>query len=111
VEKGASFMLRTLSVTAVMLMAAPAMTQNPPPAPRTNPTVQVAPPSAAAPPEKIAPPSQGDMSNRLSQQRGTIDPPNVDPKMTVHPPAQTGGTTPVIPPPGSPGGNPSVVPK
>jgi hypothetical protein len=103
-------MLRTLSVTAVILMAAPAMAQNPQPASPTNPTVQVAPPSAAAPPEKIAPPSDG-LSNRLSQQRGTIDPPNVDPKMTVHPPANTRGTTPVIPPPGSPGGNPSVVPK
>jgi hypothetical protein len=103
-------MLRTLTVTAVILMAAPAMAQNPPQAPRTTPPVQVAPPSAAAPPEKIAPPSR-DLSNRLSQQRGTIDPPNVDPNMTVHPPAQSGGTTPVIPPPGSPGGNPSVVPK
>ena len=103
-------MLRTLSVTAVILMAAPAMAQNPQPASPSNPAVQVAPPSASAPPEKIAPPSRG-MSDRLSKQQGTIDPPNVDPNMTVHPPAHTGGTTPVIPPPGSPGGNPSVVPK
>jgi hypothetical protein len=105
-------MLRTLSVTAVLLMAAPAMAQNPQPASPSNPTVQVAPPNAASPPpEKIAPPSGGDMSNRLSLQRGTINPPNVDPNMTVRPPAHTGTTTPVIPPPGSPGGNPSVVPK
>jgi hypothetical protein len=104
-------MLRTLSVTAVILIAAPAMAQNPQPASPSNPTVQLAPPnSAAPPPEKIAPPTH-DLSNRLSQQRGTIDPPNVDPNMTVHPPAHTGATTPVIPPPGSPGGNPSVVPK
>lgn len=103
-------MLRTLSVTAVILMAAPAMAQNPQPASPSDPTVRVAPPSASAPPEKIAPPSR-DLSKRLSQQRGTIDPPNVDPNMTVHPPAQTRGKTPVIPPPGSPGGNQSVVPK
>ncbi len=115
-------MLRTLTATAVILMAAPAMAQNPQPTSPSNQGVQVAPPSAAAPPEKIAPPSQGiplnqgippnqGMSDRLSQQRGTITPPNVDPNMTVHPPAHTGATTPVIPPPGSPGGNPSVVPK
>jgi hypothetical protein len=104
-------MLRTLSVTAAILIAAPAMAQNPQPASPSNPTVQVAPPNAAAPPpEKIAPPDRS-MSNRLSQQRGTIDPPNVDPNMTLHPPAQSGATTPVIPPPGSPGGNTSVVPK
>jgi hypothetical protein len=35
----------------------------------------------------------------------------VDPGMTVRPPARGGGSTPVIPPPGSPGGNPSVIPK
>jgi hypothetical protein len=47
----------------------------------------------------------------LSRDKGTITPPNVDPGMSVSPPARGAGTTPVIPPPGSPGGNPSVVPK
>jgi hypothetical protein len=104
-------MAYTLSLAALILAAAPAMAQNPQPAPPANPTVQVAPPNTASPPpEKIAPPA-GDMSSRLSRQKGTIDPPNVDPGMTVRPPAQSGTTTPVIPPPGSPGGNPSVVPK
>ncbi len=51
------------------------------------------------------------MSDRLSQQKGTIAPPNVDPGMTVQPSGRGAATTPVIPPPGSPGGNPSVVPK
>jgi hypothetical protein len=95
----------------MILAAAPAMAQNPQPAPPANPTVQVAPPNAASPPpEKIAPPAR-DMSSRLSRQKGTIDPPNVDPGMTVNPPAHSGTRTPVIPPPGSLGGNPSVVPK
>lgn len=105
-------MLRTLSAAALILVTVPALAQNPQP---TNPTVPVAPPHAAAPPpERIAPPdsmSSGNMSTRLSQQKGTITPPNVDPGMTVSPPARSGAATPVIPPPGSPGGNPSVVPK
>jgi hypothetical protein len=104
-------MLRTLSLTALILVAAPALAQNPQPAPPTNPTVPIAPPNAASPPpEKIAP-SNGNLSDRLSQQKGTITPPNVDPGMNVTPPPNSGSVTPVIPPPGSPGGNRSVVPK
>jgi hypothetical protein len=78
----------------------------------TNPTVPVAPRNAPAPapPEKIAP-ADGDLSNRMSRQKGMIKPPNVDPGMNVTPPARGSASTPVIPPPGSPGGNPSVVPK
>jgi hypothetical protein len=103
-------MLRTLSISAFALIVAPAMAQNPQPTTPSNPTVQVAPPNAPAPPpEKIAPHTP-DLSNHLSQQKGTINPPNVDPSMTVQPSPRS-GTTPVIPPPGSPGGNPSVVPK
>ena len=79
-------MLRALSLTALILVAAPAMAQNPQPTSPTNPTVPVAPPNAASPPpEQIAPPD-GTLSNRLSQQKGTITPPNVDPGMTVSPP-------------------------
>jgi hypothetical protein len=37
-------------------------------------------------------------------------PPGVDPEMAVKPPA-SGSKTPVIPPPGTPGGNPSIQPK
>jgi hypothetical protein len=72
----------------------------------------VAPPNAPSPPpEKIAP-TNGNLSNRLSQQKGMVTPPaNVDPGMTVRPPQNGSNTTPVIPPPGSPGGNRSVVPK
>lgn len=109
-------MLRTLSLTALLLAGAPALAQNPQSTSPANPTVPLAPPSAPSPPpEKIAPadpnPAGGNLSNRLSQQKGTITPPNVDPGLTVKPPRNSGATTPVIPPPGSPGGNPSVIPK
>ena len=101
-------MLRSLLLTALLMGVTPALAQAPSTA---NPTVPVAPPNAAqTPPEKIAPPDS-DKRTGLSQQNGTITPPNVDPGMTVSPPRDGAGRTPVIPPPGSPGGNPSVVPK
>ena len=49
------------------------------------------------------------LSDRLARSDGVLCPPNVDPDMRVPPPA--GGKTPVIPPPGSPGGDPNVRPK
>jgi hypothetical protein len=65
-------------------------------------------------PEKVAPPLEnGAKENKTKLQRedGVIRPPaNVDPGMTEKPP-ETGGRMPVIPPPGSPGGNPSLQPK
>ena len=105
-------MLRALTVSALILLAAPALAQNPQTTSPANPTVPIAPPNAPTPPPERVAPSSGNLSDRLSQQKGTIAPPNVDPGMTVSPPANGAtGTTPVIPPPGSPGGNRSVVPK
>ncbi|MGD0105230.1 MAG: hypothetical protein ABSC06_14480 [Rhodopila sp.] len=104
-------MLRTLSMTTLILAAVPALAQNPQPTSPTNPTVPIAPPSASSPPPERIAPSDGNLSHRLAQQKGTITPPNVDPGMTVNPPPNSGATTPVIPPPGSPGGNRSVIPK
>ncbi len=49
------------------------------------------------------------LSNRLGQSNGVICPPNVDPGMKA--PTPDTGKMPVIPPPGSPGGNPNVEPK
>ena len=102
---------RILALTA-LLATTPALGQSPQTGAPTNPVVPVAPPSpSTTPPEKIAPESN-DLSNTLSRQRGTIAPPgNVDPGMTVSPPRTGTGTTPVIPPPGSPGGNGAVIPK
>jgi hypothetical protein len=51
-------------------------------------------------------------SDKLNQSGGVIAPrQDVDPKMQITPPDPGPTSTPVIPPPGSPGGNPNVVPK
>jgi hypothetical protein len=51
-------------------------------------------------------------SDKLDKSGGVIKPgQNIDPKMLVSPPDPGPTSTPVIPPPGSPGGNPNVVPK
>jgi hypothetical protein len=109
-------MVRT-AVAAVMLGTAallpcgnlhPAYAQNPQPAPPHVEPVPVAPPSAATPPpEKIEP----EPRSAPGRQEGTVVPRNVDPGIAVKPPAATQGTMPVVPPPGSPGGNPNVIPK
>ncbi|MBV9235247.1 MAG: hypothetical protein JOZ94_05395 [Xanthobacteraceae bacterium] len=56
-------------------------------------------------------PGDQNLSQRLDRSGGVIRPPsNVDPGMHVAPPA-TGDKMPVVPAPGSPGGDPSVKPK
>jgi hypothetical protein len=55
-------------------------------------------------------PNDRSLSSKLAQSGGVICPPqHVDPE--IHQPAPQGGPMPVIPPPGSPGGDPSVQPK
>jgi hypothetical protein len=50
------------------------------------------------------------LSDKLSESKGIICPPGaVDPEMTVRPPHT--GDMKVIPPPGSPGGDPNLHPK
>jgi hypothetical protein len=51
----------------------------------------------------------GNLSDKLAQTDGVICPADVDPEIKA--PTPPGGTMPVIPPPGSPGGDPSVRPK
>jgi len=64
----------------------------------------------------LPPPTAGEttgstnLSDELSRSKGVICPPaGVDPGISV--PPVGGGITPVIPPPGTPGGDPSLVPK
>jgi hypothetical protein len=66
----------------------------------------------AKPPSGPAePPASGSTSSELSRSGGVIKPPvDVDPQMKQTPPA-SGDKMPVIAPPGTPGGNPSVKPK
>jgi hypothetical protein len=56
--------------------------------------------------------STGTLSDKLEKSDGVIRPPaNASPDMTVPAPVPDPGTTRVIPPPGSPGGNQSIDPK
>jgi predicted small secreted protein len=54
----------------------------------------------------------GTLSRELDRSGGVIEPPRgVDPGMTQPPPNQGAQRTPVIPPPGTPGGDPMVKPR
>jgi hypothetical protein len=77
-------------------------------------------PSTAAPahivPEDTAPgrsgSSQEPLGKKLDRTDGVIHPPQgVDPGLTISPPANAQGTMPIIPPPGTPGGEPGLKPK
>ena len=59
----------------------------------------------------VAPPTTTgeNLSDKLARTDGVICPPNVGPDMRL--PTPDTGRTPVIPPPGSPGGDQSVQPK
>jgi uncharacterized low-complexity protein len=50
------------------------------------------------------------LSDKLARTDGVICPPNVDPEIRA-PTPQSGNKMPVIPPPGSPGGDQSIQPK
>jgi hypothetical protein len=95
-----------------------AAAQNPQPAPPNQEHPTVAPPNAPnPPPEQIAPADRGvangntTLSDRLSQQHGTLKPPAVDPGIEAPVQSPARGVMPVIPPPGTPGGDQRVVPK
>lgn len=76
------------------------------------------PPLDKMPAEKVEPNgpsttgSTETLSDKLEKTDGVIRPPTTaTPDMTVPAPVPNPGTTPVIPPPGSPGGNQAIVPK
>ena len=114
--------LTLLSVVALMASAASALAQSPP---ADKPP---APPAAATTDQKacgpdgahatvgqggdvvVRKPNDETLSSRLAASGGVICPPaHVDPEIKA--PTPEAGRTPVIPPPGSPGGNPQVQPK
>jgi hypothetical protein len=56
--------------------------------------------------------SQEPLGKKLDRTDGVIHPPQgVDPGLAIPPPANAQGTMPVIPPPGTPGGEPGPKPK
>lgn len=121
---------RSLIVSCTLMVLPAAAFAQAPPAPSTPPQ-QTAPPSAerSAAATNCAPmprPSQSGsvatpdgtttgqrnepLGDKLAKSDGVLCPPaGVDPEM--HAPAPEVGNTPVIPPPGSPGGDPTIRPK
>jgi hypothetical protein len=115
---------RLVSLLALLLTLAPLAEASaqlrPDPAHRPEQAPETAPDNpAAAPPEKIAPPdarassgSSGTLGDELSRSHGTITPPaGIDPGMAKRAPDPGPRSTPVLPPPGTAGGDPTVIPK
>jgi hypothetical protein len=116
---------RSLLISTLLLASAGSAFAQAPPGPST-PAQQTAPPAPDRP-QNCAPMEQGarpgatpegqttgqsrePLGDKLAQSDGVLCPPaGVDPEMRA--PTPDAGKTPVIPPPGSPGGDPSVRPK
>jgi hypothetical protein len=60
-------------------------------------------------PKPAVPAPRADRGMITQPQHGVVRPPNTDPGIAVPPPHN--GTATVIPPPGTPGNNPTLVPK
>ena len=114
--------LRLAFVTAALLAPAMAVAQAPPKAPRQlrrkpsrwsrapAPIPIPAPRSGRAATCQAQNPSNKSLSEKLARSDGVICPPeHVDPEIKA--PTPPGGAMPVIPPPGSPGGDPTIRPK
>ena len=118
-------MKQSLVISCVLVAVSGAAGAQAPPAPATPPA-QTAPPSPArvndcatmpsAAPGPIVPQgtttgqSGEPLSDKLARSDGVLCPPaGVDPQMRA--PTPDAGNTPVIPPPGSPGGDPTIRPK
>jgi hypothetical protein len=117
-------MKHSLYVSCVLMAASGAAIAQAPPAPAT-PLAQTAPPAPAnnCSPMRPVPPrgtiapegsttgrAAEPLADKLAKSDGVLCPPTgVDPEIRA--PTPDTGNTPVIPPPGSPGGDPSVRPK
>jgi hypothetical protein len=115
---------KTLLYVCCILMSTGPATAQAPPTPATPPA-QTAPPASASncgpvrpiPPRGTLAPEGSTTSERteplgdkLARSDGVLCPPaGVDPEIRA--PTPDAGNTPVIPPPGSPGGDPTVRPK
>ena len=107
------------TLAVVLLGAAAARAQDRPAPPQQLPPSAVD-SKACAPGDRLepgatnptAPPATTgeSLSEKLARTDGVICPPNVDPAIKA-PTPESGSKTPVIPPPGGPGGDPTVRPK
>jgi hypothetical protein len=116
-------MRHTFLLASALVAASGAAFAQAPPAPATPPAQTAAParanncaPTESTPQGNIAP--QGTttgqraepLGDKLARSDGVLCPPaGVDPQMRA--PTPDTGNTPVIPPPGSPGGDPTIRPK
>jgi hypothetical protein len=109
-----------LAVLASTMLASPGQAQNPPTPPPndTTPPAPAADPKACASRDRLVPGERGpqappgaseNLSDKLARNDGIICPPNIDTE--INQPTPDAGKMPVIPPPGSPGGDPHVQPK
>jgi hypothetical protein len=110
----------TLMMTAAALGAAmtacPAWSQtSPSPAPRTMPEQHngqpARPDDQTSPQQGTSTAPSGSLSDELSRSGGVVRPPSTGDRGVVAPPKAGPQSTPVIPPPGTPGGNQEVQPK
>jgi hypothetical protein len=117
---------QSLLLSCLLLAASGVASAQAPPAPATPPA-QIAPPASArasncapmpAPQQGSLAPAEGTttgqraepLSDKLARSDGVLCPPaGIDPQMRA--PTPDTGNTPVIPPPGSPGGDPTIRPK
>ena len=103
-----------ISVSGAAAQAPPAATTPPPPTAVVEaecaPATSATPRSNAIPEGSTVGQSNEPLGDKLAKSNGVLCPPTgVDPQMRA--PAPDTGNTPVIPPPGSPGGNLNVQPK
>jgi hypothetical protein len=114
--------LRLTAMAAAILMPVAALAQTPPQtqAPASPKTEQIDPQSCASSGAQttvgqggdlqMQRPNNSNLSDKLARSDGVICPPgHIDSE--IKQPTPPGGPMPVIPPPGSPGGDPNVHPK
>ena len=106
-------MNRKLTLCLTVLLVAIGAAANAQPKPTPQPPA-VTDPKACAPGERMPAPGANtttgeNLTDKLARTDGVICPPEVDPQIKA--PTPDAGKMRVIPPPGSPGGNPNVQPK
>lgn len=113
-------MKRTLLLSFLLASATTAAGAQAPPSPATPPQATAPAPNqneVCAPSTRGTPAPDGvttgqsePLGDKLAKSGGVLCPPSTA-DSEIHAPTPEGGNTPVIPPPGSPGGNPNVIPK